>query len=120
MIITMIMKWSLWWITYPKQVDVHTTVKLNDETRTTTGVILFVGNNHLKIRTFVLILRRQSFESRPSSLLTGRSAVAAHVIPRHPLDLSQDCLGQLLHDVVLADMLVPFKGLIQRLLLTVL
>lgn len=52
--------------------------------------------------------------------LTGRSAVAAHVISSHSLDLCQDRLGQLLHDVVLAHMLVPFEGLIQRLLLAVL
>lgn len=60
------------------------------------------------------------FLPTPCSLLTRRSAIAAHVISRHPLHLSQDCLGQLLHDVVLANVLVPFKGLVQSLLLTVL
>lgn len=52
--------------------------------------------------------------------LTGRAAVAAHVVPRHPLHLSQDGLGQLLHDVVLADVVVALEGLVQRLLLAVL
>lgn len=52
--------------------------------------------------------------------LTGRSAVAAHVVSRHPLHLHQDGLGELLNDVVLADMLVSFEGLVQSLLLTVL
>lgn len=52
--------------------------------------------------------------------LTGRAAVAAHVVPRHPLDLPQDGLGQLLHDVVLADVVVALESLVQRLLLAVL
>lgn len=52
--------------------------------------------------------------------LTGCSAVTAHVVSGHPLHLHQDRLGELLNDVVLTNMLVSFKGLIQRLLLTVL
>lgn len=52
--------------------------------------------------------------------LTGRSAVTAHVVSRHPLHLHQDGLGELLDDVVLSDVLVSFKSLSQRLLLAVL
>lgn len=55
-----------------------------------------------------------------SRLLTGSSTVTADVVPRHPLDLTQDGLGQLLHNVVLANMLVSLKGVVERLLLAVL
>ncbi len=60
-----------------------------------------------------------SFLSRSRSL-TGSSAVTADVVSRHPLDLTQDGLGQLLHNVVLANMLVTLKGVVERLLLAVL
>lgn len=55
-----------------------------------------------------------------SRSLTGSSAVTADVVTRHPLDLSQDGLGQLLYNVVLANMLVTLKGVVERLLLAVL
>lgn len=52
--------------------------------------------------------------------LTGCPAVTADVISCHPLDLSQDGLGELLHYVVLSGALVPFESLVQCLLFTVL
>ncbi len=55
-----------------------------------------------------------------SRSLTGSSAVTADVVTRHPLDLTQDGLGQLLHNVVLANMMITLKGIVERLLLAVL
>lgn len=77
------------------------------------------SDNHLKIIKVLDYVLSGGFPVYLCTL-TGRSAVTAHVVSRHPLDLSQNGFRQLLHDVVLTDMLVPFKGLIQRLLFTVL
>lgn len=52
--------------------------------------------------------------------LTGSAAVAADVVARHAFDLAQDGFGQLLNDVVLTNVLVSFKGIVKRFLLTVL
>lgn len=44
--------------------------------------------------------------------LTWSSTVAALVVAAHPADFSHDGLGELLDDVVLALVLVAFKGLV--------
>jgi hypothetical protein len=67
-------------------------------------------------KTFML-----PFPSMLCVSLTGRSAVAAHIVAAHPLDLADDGLGQLLDYVVLPSLvLVSFEGIVQGFLLTVL
>lgn len=67
----------------------------------------------------VLPLSQHNFLSISRSP-TGSSAVAADVVAGHPLDLTQDGLGELLHDVVLANVLVALKSVVERLLFAVL